>query len=155
LSVAAAAPLLALLCRARSRLCALPLEHLVESMRPLPVVPLAGVPPFVSGVSIIRGAPVPVMDLGSFLGVAEPPQPTRFVTLRAGHRQVALAVEEILGLRGLLPASLDEMPPLLGHASEQAVRAVGTLDAELLLALRTARLVPESVWRALEAEGRE
>lgn len=139
-----------LLCRARSRLCALPLHHLLETMRPLPIEPLAGMPPFVRGLSLIRGGPVPVVDVGVLLGASEPPRPTRFVTLRTGDRRVALAVEGVLGVRELTSESLDALPPLLGDASRVAISAVAALDRELLLVLETAHLVPESLWPILD-----
>jgi purine-binding chemotaxis protein CheW len=140
-----------LLCRVRARLCALPLEHVAETMRPLPIESLAGGPGFVSGLSVIRGLPIPVVDAGAVLGMREPARPTRFVTLKAGGKPVAVAVEEVLGIRELASASLRELPPLLREAGSEVVSAVGTLDAELLMVLQTARLVPESVWQALEA----
>jgi purine-binding chemotaxis protein CheW len=142
-----------LLCRVRSALAAVGLEHVVETMRPLPVEPLAGAPSFVTGLSIVRGAPTPVVDAGALLGFAAGAQPTRFVTLRAGARIVALAVDEVLDVRELAPESLGALPPLLGDASSDVVSAIGTLDTELLVVLRATRAVPESVWRSLEAGG--
>jgi purine-binding chemotaxis protein CheW len=40
-------------------------------MRPLPIKPIAGTPGFVRGVSIIRGAPTPVIDLKALLDNSE------------------------------------------------------------------------------------
>ena len=57
-----------LLCQVGSLVCALPLEHISETMRPLSLQPFHGMPPFVDGLSIIRGAPVPVVDLARLLG---------------------------------------------------------------------------------------
>lgn len=139
----------ALLCRARGRSCALRIEHLVETMRPLPVEAFPGVRPFVTGLSIVRGVPVPVIDLGALLGCPEPPHATRFVTVKAAGRQVALAVEEVVGIREL-PEALTSLPPLLGDAAGEAVSAVAALDAALLLVLQAARLVPDSVWQELD-----
>ena len=141
---------LALLTRARDRLCALPLEHLVETMRPLPVTPLPGAPSFVRGLSLIRGAPVPVVDLGALLGAREPSESTRFVTVRVGGRRVALAVERVVGIQRL-PAVLTALPPLLAEAAAESVSAIGAADGELLLLLQALRLVPDSVWRQGEA----
>jgi purine-binding chemotaxis protein CheW len=73
-----------LLCRGSSRLCALPLDSVAETMRPLPIEVLPGCPPFVRGVAVIRGRPTPVADLGVLLGAADPPQPVRFVMLKTG-----------------------------------------------------------------------
>ncbi|MGE0453564.1 MAG: chemotaxis protein CheW [Vicinamibacteria bacterium] len=141
-----------LVCRARARLCALPIEAVVETMRPLPVSELPGAPPFVRGVSLIRGSPVPVVDVGGLLGDLGSAGTTRFVLLRLGERRVALALEEVLGLRELPAQQLGELPPLLRDASEVVPR-VAALDSELLHVLAAARLVPDSVWQAPQGEG--
>ena len=39
---------------AGARACAFPLHHVAETMRPLPIKPVAGTPSFICGVSIIR-----------------------------------------------------------------------------------------------------
>lgn len=143
---------LALFCRVGARLCALPLEHVIETMRPLPIEPLAGTPPFVHGLSIIRGVPVPVLHIGQLLS-GEGTFPGRFVTVKLRKRCVALAVDGVLSVNPLPTASLNELPPLLRDAGSEAVSAIGALDAELLLVLRTARLIPEDLWVQLGAEG--
>jgi purine-binding chemotaxis protein CheW len=135
-----------LICRARSWFCALPVGFVEETMRPLPLGPLATAAVFVRGLSIIRGVPTPVVDLGALLGADEAPRPRRLVLLRLEGRRVALSVEGVLGVRAIAGASLRELPPLLRDASRQAVSAVGALDDALLLALDAARLVPEAVW---------
>ena len=130
-------------------MCALPLGHVVETLRPLPVEPLAGAPAFVQGLCVIRGVPRPVVDAARLLGAqapgALPPDRSaaRFVTVWAGARQVALAVDAVLGVRTVPPDSLQALPPLLHEAGAEAVAAVGRLDAELLLVLRSSRLLPE------------
>lgn len=139
-----------MLCRVGARLCALPLDHVVETMRPLPIESLPGAPAFVRGLSMIRGVPVPVVDAGALLDAGDPPKPTRFVSVKAGHRHVVLAVEEVLGVRDLPAASLRVLPPLLGEAGAGVVSAIGALDSAFLLVLQAARLVPEAVWGALE-----
>jgi purine-binding chemotaxis protein CheW len=63
---------------------------------------------------------------------------------------VALAVEEVVGVRDLSAASLAELPPLLGEAAAEVVATVGALDAELLVVLRSARWVPSGAWQAIE-----
>src|SRR5687768_15491190 len=133
---------LSLICRVLNRVCALPLQHVVETMRPLPVEPLAGIARPVKGVSIIRGAAVPVVDLGWVLA-AEDSHPTRFVTVNADGRRVALAVDAVVGVRAIPAGSLHALAPLLRDASSDAIAAIGTLDAELLLVLRSGRLVPD------------
>lgn len=75
----------------------------------------------------------------------------RFVTVRAGDRRVAVAFDSVLGVRPIPAGSLHELPLLLRDARAELISAIGALDGELLLVLRSARLVPEDVWNGLEA----
>lgn len=132
-----------LVMRARGRSCALPLAHVVETLRPLPAAPVEGAPAFVRGVSVIRGLPVTVVDLGALLSGAGGGEPERFVTLRVPDRPVALAVDAVVGVRTLPTAGLR---PLLVAGGEPA-RAVARLDEALLAVLSSARLAPEDASR--------
>src|SRR5271156_5116939 len=122
-----------LLVRIGEQLCALPSSDIVEMMRPLPVEPLVGMPPFVKGLSIIRGAPVPVVSAAALLGTASEARPTRLVTVRAGQRRVALEVDEVIGLREFSAGSFQELPPLVGTPGSRAISSLVALDAEFLL----------------------
>jgi purine-binding chemotaxis protein CheW len=131
-----------LLCQVGTLLCALPLESVVETMRPLPIEALAAALPFVRGTSIIRGMPVPVVDAGRLIA-DEVTVPGRYVSLRAGGQLIALAVSGVLGVRVIGAESLQELPTLLRDARADFVAAIGTLDAQLLLVLRSGRILPE------------
>jgi len=135
----------------KGRLCAVPLTHVIEIMRPLSVELISDVPSFVQGISIIRGIPTPVVDLGALLGtpngVAD-----RFVTLRVGERQVALCVDSVVGVRELDVSKIGEFPPLLQGASKDAIEAMGTLDEQLLVVLRTGWELPDEVWQTLTSQ---
>jgi purine-binding chemotaxis protein CheW len=137
-------------CRVGQRLCGLPVGAVIETMRVLPIEPVAAAPAFVLGLAIIRGEPVPVVDAAQLLGAASSIH-ARFVTLRLGTRRVALAVDGVLGVHRLAADAL-ALPPLLGEAAAEIVAAIGTHDEQLLLVLRTSRLVSESVLDALVAE---
>lgn len=139
-----------LLVGVQAQCCAVPLAHVIETLRPCPIQPLAGLPAFVPGVAIVRGIPTPVVDLGLLLGVKNPVV-GRFVTLRLETRQVALAVETVFGIRALDTAALLDVPPILQAMAQDAVDAIGTLDARLLLVLRTGRVLPPSVWQTMAA----
>jgi len=85
-----------------ARACAFPLNHVVETMRPLPIKPIAGTPGFVRGVSIIRGAPTPVIDLKALLDNSEnSPSYGRFVILKLDDRRVSIGVDCVVGLMNL------------------------------------------------------
>ena len=143
---------LSLVCRSGGRALAVPLQHVAETMRPLATEPLAGAPAFVVGVSLIRGAPTPVVDVAALFGGVSATAATRFVTLRAGARHVALAVDAVVGIRAIDRATIEAVPPLLAEAAAELVEAMGRLDAELLLVLRGARVLTAAAWAALDAE---
>jgi purine-binding chemotaxis protein CheW len=100
-------------------------------------------------VSVIRGETVPVVDAATLLG-ASSAGARRLVVLAVAGRRVALAVDAVLGIEQIAPAALGELPPLLASASHDAVRAVGTLDAELLVVLESARIVPDTTWAVVD-----
>jgi purine-binding chemotaxis protein CheW len=130
----------------------MPLAHVVETMRPLPVEAVTGAPHFVRGLAVIRGVPVPVVDAAQLLGT-QTNQADRFVTMTVGSRCVALAVDSVLGVRAIPADSLQAMPPLLQEAGADVVAAIGLLDAELLLVLNGGRLLSEDVWAGLDTSG--
>ncbi|NVB81931.1 MAG: chemotaxis protein CheW [Kofleriaceae bacterium] len=130
-----------LTCRIGRRRCALPIEAVIETMRPLPLEPIADGHETVLGVAVIRSKPTVVVDLGRLLGGESMP-PARFVTIRTGPRTVALAVEEVLGVETLAEGALHALPPLLATSSS-AVVSLGNVDRDLLVVLEASRLAPE------------
>jgi len=116
----------------------------------LPIEQLSGAPSYVRGLCIIRGSPVPVVDTGLLIG-DQVTRPERLVAISIGGRSVALAVEAVVGIRAIGAGAAEQLPPLLRDAAAEAVAAIGTLDAELLLFLRTARIVPEDLLSRLDA----
>lgn len=124
-------------------------------MRPLPIQAIAGAPSYLPGLSVIRGAPVPVVDLSLLLRADRGEHVARrFVVLDVAERRVALAVDCVHGVRDLDLGRLGDLPPLLRDATGDAVEAIGVADAQLLVVLRAACIVPEDVWGKL-ATGRE
>ena len=143
-------PELCLLFDVGGLLCALSLEHVSETMRPLPLEMIAGAPEFVLGVASIRGTVTPVISCAALLGVTGS-SPGRFVTVRADGHGVALAVDTVVDVVRLPRLSRSDMPPLLRDANPDAISAIEVLDPGLLLILLDARLVPESVWTSIDA----
>lgn len=113
-------------------------------MRPLPIEPLAGAPAFVRGLSVIRGSPVAVIDLGQLLGQTKT-APARLVTLRVGGRILGLAVAEVQGVRRADEVGPYSAVPLLREAAQEVVSAIGSLDSEALLFLEEMRVLAQAV----------
>ena len=137
--------------RAAALLCALPLSEVVETMRPLPTRPLAGKPGFVRGVSVLRGVPTPVIDVGRLL-TGTPAEIERYVEVRTERGPVALATGPVLGVRATGAGPAQGHPALLGGAT-RLIAGVGTIGSEPLLLLHSMRPVGDEVWEAAAAAG--
>ncbi|MGA8709241.1 MAG: chemotaxis protein CheW [Steroidobacteraceae bacterium] len=142
---------LSLICRVQAHWCALPLRHVIETMRPMPTTPIPGAPIFVDGLAIIRGEPVPVVNMPRLMGAAVA-QPTRLVCVRTDRGRIALAVDGVQGVRSITADSLQALPPVLDCADTQFITAIGMLDTQLLFVMQTARMVPEALWADSNAE---
>jgi purine-binding chemotaxis protein CheW len=142
-----------LVLRAGRRWAALPLSAVVETMRPLPVEPLPGMPPYVTGMSVVRAKPVPVVDLNLLLAAASGGDFGRFVTVRSGTGTFVLAVTEVLGIRGFALDVIHELPHLLGAEAASVAFAVVVQDERLVALLHAARLVPSEAWLAMQVRG--
>jgi purine-binding chemotaxis protein CheW len=136
--------------RAGPLLCALRLDEVVETMRPLDTQPLAGTPAFVRGISVLRGVPTPVIDVARLLG-GEQTEVHRYVAVRTERGAVALATGPVLGIRDVDANATAGHPALLGARSSRLVAGVGTVGAEPLLLLQSMRAVPDEVWEAAAA----
>jgi purine-binding chemotaxis protein CheW len=147
-----------------STLAALPLEAVLETMRPLGCQPLDGAPPFVAGASVVRGVPTPVVDLRVFLGLPDEGLPARrWVTIGIGQldreaegargsgieRVVALAVRDVVGVRGRAGLELASAP-LLSSSVRSAASSLAVLDGALLVVLEASRMIDDATLRRLD-----
>ena len=66
-------------------------------------------------------------------------------------RRIALAVDAVVGVVEITLGSLEALPLLFQDANRDVISAIGTLDADLLLVLRSTRLISEEFWALLEA----
>jgi len=129
-----------LLCTAGSHRFALPMANVIETMRMLPVEAVSGPPRLVCGLSIIRGAAVPVIDTARIFD-DEAARYERLVTVRAGERTVAFSASAVLGVRLIQGSECEELPPLLRDA--EVIGALTRLDKQLVFFLRAARALPD------------
>ncbi len=120
--------------------CAIPASHAVETMRLLPLTRLDDMPPFMLGAALIRGVSVPVIDLAPVLGIQGAPV-GRLVTLSAGGRAVALAVERVHGVVRHPREAFEARPALLGAGDERMVSAILTRDRAVHLVLDALRVI--------------
>lgn len=138
--------------RAGAIIGAIPLATVLETFRPLPVERIPGTAACVLGASLIRGQATPVVDARILFSTSATAPSSRIVLLRVASRAVGLAVDSVLGIRQFEEATFRELPPLLQVADAGLVSEIGRLDSDLFVLLDSARLVPESVWSALDAQ---
>jgi len=140
--------------RAHRLTCAFPLTAVSEITRALPLRALGGLPAYVRGASVIRGAATPVVDLSVLLGNEALARPARYVVLRAGS-PVALAVDAVAGVRNLPAANLGGLPRLLSETGSEHVRSLLSLDGDLVPVMSTALVLPDQVLEAVRGSGAE
>jgi chemotaxis signal transduction protein len=129
-----------LLCRTGPHHFALPVPPVIETMRLLPIESIAGAPPFVHGMCIIRGVPVAVIDTAALFG-SKSARYDRLITVRTGQRIVAFAAEAILAVEAIPAQTLGELPPLL--RSDDTIAAIAARDQDLLFFLQAARVIAD------------
>jgi purine-binding chemotaxis protein CheW len=139
-----------LLCGVGPHRFILPMAEVIETMRLLPMQTIAGAPPLVLGLSVIRGAPVAVVNTALLFGY-ESPQYTRLVTVRVGESTIALAVESVFTVAVVEADALQQMPPLIGN--DNAVVAMAARDQNLVFLLNAARIVPDEFAASGDGKG--
>ena len=122
-----------LLLAAGARRAAIPIGAVIETMRPLSITPLAGAPAAVLGVSLVRGAPTLVIDLGALLGEAEP-GPDRWVALCWSDRPTAIACR-VIGVRAVPHEEVRAGAATIARAAASFVGSVVVMDGALVTVL--------------------
>ena len=94
---------------------ALDVMRVREIIHPLPVTPVPRAPPFVEGVTRLRGDVLPVVDVRKRFGLpAHPPTPrTRFLVVLVGRRRIVLVVDEVCEVLRLRRGDIRPAPSLV------------------------------------------
>lgn len=132
------------------RIIALDVANVREVVRWQPVTPLPRSPELIDGVIDLRGALVPVVDLGRALNdcKVEPSMGTRIVVAETGGLVVGLTVDSAVEVLQVGAASLEDPPTLVTHAGYDVARAVVRRpDSEPIVVLSLEHLL-ESVYRS-------
>jgi purine-binding chemotaxis protein CheW len=134
-----------LIARVGTLACAIPVELVVETMRPLPVEPLGHRAEYVRGVAVIRGAPTIVIDAALLFGQASKTSAgarSRFVVVRTAATKAALFVDSVSEVRAIAQAELAALPPLARAARSDVIAAIAAVDSKLVVVLEATKLVP-------------
>jgi chemotaxis signal transduction protein len=116
-----------LVAKVASAVCAIPIEHVVETMRPMAIE---------DGMGMHRGDPVRIIDAAAMLG--EQSAPKRCVIVRVGSGRAGLLVDEVLGVRRV------ESDEVRGMRGLFAAESIASVAGELRAVLGAWRVMEES-----------
>lgn len=139
----------------RGRVYGIDVLQIREIVRAQEVTPLPRAPELIEGVVDLRGAVIPVVDLGRALeGAPVADAGTRIAVLEVDDMVFGLRVEAAVDVLSVSAATIDEPPSLATHAGYDAVRAVvRRSDAPPVLVLSLDHLL-ESVYRSARSDAR-
>lgn len=125
------------------KVCGLPLRAVREVMRPRALERNHSLPKCVLGTCLIRQQPTPVIDVAALMG-SSAQAPKRLVTVSVGERQVALAVDAVIGTTRIdAQRFLDTTPLVCGD--QGVISALTVLDSTLVYLMNSARLLPDDM----------
>ena len=129
---------------------ALDVAHVREVVRWQKVTPLPVAPRLIEGVIDLRGAVVPVVDLGRVLGAAAVAaiSTARIAIVAENGLVMGLAVDAALEVMSLDPSELEDLPALATHAGYDAARAVVRRPNAAPVLLLSLEHILEAVFRS-------
>lgn len=117
--------------RAGGQLFALPVTALAEVLPMRPIAQLSQLPPWLAGLTQLRGELVAVLDLAQWFQVPGASAPRALILLEVEGRQLAVFADEVVGLRDLFT---DELADGLGaetNSGRPVLAVTRTLDLVL------------------------
>ena len=99
-----------------------------------PATPVPHAPAYMRGVINLRGAVMPVIDLGSRLGMAtsEPTARHVIIVARVGDHSVGLVVDAVCETFAIDPGQVQPLPHLGGEAMKSVVRGFLQVDERMI-----------------------
>lgn len=107
----------------------------VVRLQPITAVP--GAPPFVEGVTNLRGTVLPVVDLHKRFGL--PPQErtaeARIVVAEVGGNRVGMIVDAVLAVNPIAPGTIEPPSPLVATVDSTFITGIAKVEGERLIIL--------------------
>jgi purine-binding chemotaxis protein CheW len=138
----------------RGRPYALDVSQVREIVHVQEITPLPLAPELIEGVIDLRGAVVPVIDLGRLLGgdPCETGSRSRIALLDLDGMVLGLMVEAATDVLSLRSADLEDVPDLASHAGYDAVRHVVRRSGEPPVMVLSLEHIVENVYRSALSE---
>jgi purine-binding chemotaxis protein CheW len=115
-----------------------------------PATPVPHAPAFLLGVINLRGAVMPVINLGARLGM-ETSQPTArhvIIVAKVGDQSVGLVVDAVCETFAVRPEQIQPVPDMGGEAMRSVVRGFLQIDERMISLISLDRLLEDSLAEA-------
>lgn len=131
---------------------AIDVREVREIVRAQAVTPLPGAPTLIEGVVDLRGALVPVVDLGRALGLEPVGEPTRarIAVLEVEGLRFGLRVDAAVDVLTLQAEALEAPPELALRAGDGAVRALVRREGSAPVLVLSLEHLLENVYRSAQ-----
>ena len=109
-----------------------------------PATPLPHAPPFMRGVINLRGAVLPVVDLGARLGIgsADPTARHVIIVTRIGDQLVGLLVDAVCDILTVTDDALQPTPDIAYDLAKTFVRGLLPVDGRMISLISLDRMLP-------------
>ncbi len=110
-----------------------------------PATPLPRAPGFMKGVINLRGAVLPIIDLGARFGLrtSEPSERHVIMVAHIGGRMVGLLVDAVSDIIQLTDEALQPTPDVASEQVKSFVKGLFALEGRLISLIELDRIVPE------------
>ena len=110
-----------------------------------PATPLPRAPGFMKGVINLRGAVLPIIDLGARFGLrtSEPSERHVIMVAHIGGRMVGLLVDAVSDIIQLTDEALQPTPDVASEQVKSFVKGLFALDGRLISLIELDRIIPE------------
>lgn len=110
-----------------------------------PATPLPRTPPFMKGVINLRGAVLPIIDLGARLGFStgEPTARHVIMVVSVDDRTVGLLVDAVSDILDLTDDLVQPTPDVASDQVKSFVKGIFAVDGRMISVIEIDRLLPE------------
>ena len=111
-----------------------------------PATPLPRAPGYMKGVINLRGAVLPIIDLGARFGLrtSEPSERHVIMVAHIGGRMVGLLVDAVSDIIQLTDEALQPTPDVASEQVKSFVKGLFALDGRLISLIELDRIIPEA-----------
>ena len=118
--------------------CALAIQYIIEIAEVLPITGVPFMPDYIKGIVNLRGAVVPVIDLGLRFGFAEQEytEKTCIIVLEIEGASIGLVVSEVCEVQTIPADQVVSPNSLQNNLDMRFVKGIGNPSAEVALILK-------------------